>query len=87
MYFIIENNHTIYNPYYSQLHHIWTYVPTFNEDKVKPWDRVEDRNKHFKNTIKVKRGANNWYFAYGFRKVYEKSQVTNFLNSRTSYIH
>ena len=90
LYFIIENNHTIYNPYYSRLHHIWTYVPTFNEDKLKPWDRVEDRNKHFKNTIKVKRGANNWYFAYGFRKVYEKisgNKLPKFKNFLYSLIY
>lgn len=69
--YIISNKHVIYNPYYSALYHHWTYVPTFDTNKVKPWDRIEDRNKHLKYNIKVKRGANNWYFAYGFRKAYQ----------------
>ena len=69
--YIINNKHIIYNPYYSALYHHWTYVPTFDTNKVKPWNRIEDRNKHLKNTIKVKRGANNWYFAHGFRKAFQ----------------
>ena len=69
--YIINNKHVIYNPYYSALYHHWTYVPTFDTNKVKPWNRIEDRNKHLKYNIKVKRGANNWYFAYGFRKAYQ----------------
>ena len=69
--YVIKHKHVIYNPYYSALYHHWTYVPTFDTNKVKPWDRVKDRNAHLKYNIKVKRGANNWYFAYGFRKAYQ----------------
>lgn len=69
--YVIKHKHVIYNPYYSALYHHWTYVPTFDTNRVKPWNRIEDRNKHLKNTIKVKRGANNWYFAYGFRKAFQ----------------
>ena len=69
--YVIKHKHIIYNPYYSALYHHWTYVPTFDTNKVKPWNRIEDRNKHLKYNIKVKRGANNWYFAYGFRKAYQ----------------
>ena len=69
--YVIKHKHVIYNPYYSALYHHWTYVPTFDTNKVKPWDRIEDRNNHLKYSIKVKRGANNWYFAYGFRKAYQ----------------
>lgn len=68
--YVVRNKHTIYNPYYSAIYHHWTYLPTFNEDKVKPWDRVKDRNSHLKYKIKVKRGANNWYFSYGFKKAF-----------------
>lgn len=68
--YVVRNKHTIYNPYYSQLYHHIIYLPTFNEDKVKPWERIEDRKKHLKYKIKVKRGANNWYFSYGFKKAF-----------------
>lgn len=68
--YIVRNNHKIYNPYYSAIYHEWTYLPTFNETKVKPWERVNDRNKNLKYSIKVKRGANNWYFSYGFKKAF-----------------
>lgn len=68
--YVVKNHHKIYNPYYSAVLHDWTYLPTFNEDKVKPWDRISDRENHLKYTIKVKRGANNWYFSYGMKKAY-----------------
>ena len=69
--YVIKNKHIIYNPYYTALYHHWTYVPTFDTNRVKPWNRIKDRNTHLKYNIKVKRGANNWYFAYGFRKAYQ----------------
>lgn len=69
--YVIDNNHKIYNPFYSTLYHFWTYLPTFDENRVKPWDRIKDRTKKLKYKIKVKRGANNWYFGFGFRKSYE----------------
>ena len=68
--YVVKNKHTVYNPYYSAVLHDWKYVPTFDEDKVKPWERVDDRNSHLKYNIKVKRGANNWYFSYGMKKAY-----------------
>lgn len=64
-YYIKENKYTIYNPYLSYIKHFFCYCPTFNTNKVKPWDRQEDREKHFKPDIKVKRGANNWYYSGG----------------------
>ena len=70
--FVVENKHRIYNPYYSAIYHHWTYVPTFNTDKVKPWERVTDRNKNLKYKVRVKRGSYNWYFSYGFKKAYNK---------------
>ena len=68
--YVVKNHHKIYNPYYSAVLHDWTYVPTFDEDKVKAWERVDDRNNHLEYTVKVKRGANNWYFSYGMKKAY-----------------
>lgn len=41
-------------------------------DKVKPWDRVSNRNKNLKYKVKVKIGANNWYFSGGFRWAFKK---------------
>lgn len=73
--YVIDHNHKIYNPFYSTLYHFWTYLPTFDESRVKPWDRIKDRTKKLKYKIKVKRGANNWYFGFGFRKAYEN--ITN----------
>lgn len=63
--YIAENGYTVYNPYLSKVMHFHTYCPTFNEDKVRPWERQEDRIKHYKPTVKVKRGANNWYYSGG----------------------
>lgn len=63
--YIKDNGYTIYNPYLSALVHFYTYCPTFNEDKVAPWERQNDRDEHFKPNIKVKRGANNWYYSGG----------------------
>lgn len=63
--YIQKNGYTIYNPYLSRLVHFYKYLPTFNENKVKSWDRQTDREEHYKPTIKVKRGANNWYYSGG----------------------
>lgn len=66
--YVIENGHTIYNPYYSALKHNWTYLNL----RVPYMQRVKERNDKLKYDVKVKRGANNWYYAYGFRKTYDK---------------
>ena len=79
--YVIDNNHVIYNPYYSRHLHNWTYCKLGTPFK----DRIEDRDANFKSTVKVKRGAYNWHFAYGFRKSYERfsgkklSKIKNFL--------
>lgn len=70
--YVIRNGHKIYNPYYSALLHHWTFLPDMDTDKVKPWDRVSNRNKNLKYKVKVKRGANNWYFSGGFRWAFKK---------------
>lgn len=73
--YVIDHNHKIYDPYFSTVYWYKTYVPTFNTNKVAPWNRKQDRDDHLKYKIKVKRGANNWYYAYGFRKTYDKVAV------------
>lgn len=45
--YVIRNRHKIYNPYYSALLHHWTFLPDMDTDKVKPWDRVSNRNKTY----------------------------------------
>lgn len=69
--YIVRCNHKIYDPYNSRVFHYLKYVPTFNTEKVAPWNRKKDREANFKPKIKVKRGANNWYYAYGFRRVFK----------------
>lgn len=92
LFYIIKHNHIIYNPYYSQLLHLWTYVPELDSNKLPFHERENDREKHLKYKVKVKRGAYNWYFAYGFRKVFQKvnpykklSKFKNFLYSCVYY--
>lgn len=70
--YVVRNKHVIYNPYYSALLHHWTYLPEINGNKLKPWDRIPDRNAHLKYKVKVKRGAHNWYFAGGFKWAFKK---------------
>lgn len=69
--YIMHYNYTIYNPYLSRAVHFFTYCPTFNTDKVKPWDRQADRKANYKPKIKVKRGANNWYYSGGTKAAYK----------------
>ena len=66
--YVVKNKHTIYNPYYSAIYHNWTYLHIFEPISA----RIDERNKKLKYNIKVKRGANNWYFAYGFKKAFNK---------------
>lgn len=66
--YIVNNKHKIYNPYYSAIYHNWTYLHIFEPY----WERIPERNRKLKYNIKVKRGANNWYFSYGFRKAYKE---------------
>lgn len=67
--YVIRNRHTLYNPYFSAIKHNWTSLIPFS---VSYFSRIDYRNKRLKYDVKVKRGANNWYFAYGFRKAFEK---------------
>ena len=66
--YIVRNKHVIYNPYYSTLLHNWTYINI----STPYYERLEDREKHLKYKVNVKRGANNWYFSGGFRCCYKE---------------
>lgn len=61
--YVIDNNHVIYDPHASKILHYWKYID-FGEFS----GRLERRDKSLKYKVKVKRGAYNWYFSYGFRK-------------------
>lgn len=73
--YVVDNNHVIYNQYYSRHLHNWTYCKLGTPFK----DRIEDRDANFKNTVKVKRGAYNWYFAYENLSGKKLSKLKNFL--------
>ena len=60
--YIYRNGYTIYNPYLSYINHMVGYLPSFNLGMD---ERRNDRKEHFKPNIKVKRGANNWYYSGG----------------------
>lgn len=76
--YIVQNGYTIYNPYLSRIVHWHTYCPTFNEDKVKPWERQDDREHNYKPMIKVKRGANNWYYSGGTKACFNSFSTGGF---------
>lgn len=64
---LVERGHTIYNPYLSKIMYFATYLNIDTDF----YSRQEEREKDFQEKgykVKVKRGANNWYFAYGFRR-------------------
>lgn len=60
--FIKSNGYKVYNPYLSALKHYFEYCPNLH---MAFGDRQEDRYDHFKMSVKVKRGANNWYYSGG----------------------
>lgn len=66
---IALNGYKVVNPYLSYLAHLNTYLPSFKlsvEDR-----RMKVRNKNPK-PIKVKRGANNWYYSGGTQACMEE---------------
>ena len=66
--YVVRHHHTIYNPYLSTI----LFENNYINPNVSFNDRIVDRAKHLKYKVKVKRGANNWYFAWGFRKALRK---------------
>lgn len=65
--YVVDNKHKIYNPYYSASEHDRTFLVPF---KVSYYERTDYKNNRLKYGTKVLRGANNWYFSYGFKKAY-----------------
>lgn len=61
--FIKDNKYKVMNPYLSYINHYFTYCPDF--DITPNTARQEDRETNFTPDIKVKRGANNWYYSGG----------------------
>lgn len=60
--FIKDNGYTVYNPYLSWIKHFYTYLVPF---KVDYYSRQAYRATKFRMDVKVKRGANNWYYSGG----------------------
>lgn len=60
--YIASNGYTVYDPYLSYIKHRITYCPDFDKEV---YERLEQREQKFKPNIKVKRGANNWYYSGG----------------------
>lgn len=60
--YIYKNGYTIYNVYLSYIVHMISYLPNTN---LSMEERRQDREENFKPNIKVKRGANNWYYSGG----------------------
>ena len=77
--YIVSNGYTLYNPYLSYIKHMYGYLPPFNYNVQQ---RKEDRDKHLKYTIKVKRGANNWYYSGG-----SQAALSAFNNNEYDYKH
>ena len=75
--YIKDNNYTIYDPYLSYIKHYFTYLPN---TKLSVGERKKDRYDNFEPFIKVKRGANNWYYSGG-----TKSCVDAFTNKQKQY--
>lgn len=67
--YIKTNGYKLYNPYLSRLAHFYTYCPTFNTSKVAYDERQSDRDNNYSPSVKVKRGANNWYYSGGTKAV------------------
>lgn len=58
---IKDNGYTIYNPYLSRIKHFFTYL-NLKEDYE---NRQNEREEKYRPSVKVKRGANNWYYSGG----------------------
>lgn len=85
--YVIDHNHTIYNPYLSQIVHDNNFID-FSNTLME--NRRRNRSESFNPTIKVKREANNWYYSYGFRRVYDKltnNRCNRFITVLTSLLY
>lgn len=73
--YIKNNGYTIYNPYLSYVNHFFKYLPANVNDMDA---RREEREKAFKPNVKVKRGANNWYYSGGTKACYDAFTSDNY---------
>lgn len=68
--YIKDNGYTVYNPYLSQIYHFFTYL-NLNVDYDR---RQQERKDAYRPSIKVKRGANNWYYSGGTKAAVDAFQ-------------
>lgn len=65
---IKKNRYRVINPYLSRIKAFYTKLPPF---RVGRWGRKAWRDDHTKMNVKVKRGANNWYYSGGTKAMVE----------------
>ena len=77
--YIKTYGYTVYNPYLSMIKHFFEFLPNLKSDY---YERQRIREESYRPDVKVKRGANNWYYSGG-----TKSCVDAFQGELGSYNH
>lgn len=77
--YIKAYGYTVYNPYLSMIKHFFEFLPDLKSDY---YERQRIREESYRPDVKVKRGANNWYYSGG-----TKSCVDAFQGELGSYNH
>lgn len=77
--YIKTYGYTVYNPYLSMIKHFFNFLPDLKSDY---YERQRIREESYRPDVKVKRGANNWYYSGG-----TKSCVDAFEGELGSYRH
>lgn len=77
--YIKTYGYTVYNPYLSMIKHFFEFLPDLKSDY---YERQRIREESYRPDVKVKRGANNWYYSGG-----TKSCVDAFQGELGSYNH
>lgn len=77
--YIKTYGYTVYNPYLSMIKHFFNFLPDLKSDY---YERQRIREESYRPDVKVKRGANNWYYSGG-----TKSCVDAFEGELGGYKH
>lgn len=77
--YIKTYGYTVYNPYLSMIKHFFKFLPDLKSDY---YERQRIREESYRPDVKVKRGANNWYYSGG-----TKSCVDAFEGELGDYKH
>lgn len=77
--YIKTYGYTVYNPYLSMIKHFFEFLPDLKSDY---YERQRIREESYRPDVKVKRGANNWYYSGG-----TKSCVDAFEGELGDYKH